>query len=203
MPIGRLFKRMRDAAQHRLTEASSCELDAVREPVWREHGRQADRWHAGYKEGDPDAVAAYYRIHFKAALKRPEHYEQLMARMRPSFTTKEVILNARHIEDRLMADTWSADGYDLVPKLRILSIPALVIFGDHDFIPGFVAAHIADSMPNARFVTMKDCGHFAYLECPGAARKEIDGFFRNVRARSSAELTRPREQAVDGLRPTP
>jgi hypothetical protein len=28
---------------------------------------------------------------------------------------------------------------------------------------------------------MKECGHFAYLECPGAVRKEIDGFFRNAR----------------------
>jgi hypothetical protein len=52
--------------------------------------------------GDPDAVAAYYRIHFKAALTRPEDYERLMALMRPSFTTSEAILKARQVEDRLM-----------------------------------------------------------------------------------------------------
>ena len=70
----------------------------------------------GYKAGDPDAVAAYYRIHFKAALARPEDYERLMAIMRPSFTTSEAILKARHVEDRLMADAWSLDGYDLLPS---------------------------------------------------------------------------------------
>lgn len=79
-----------------------------------------------------------------------------------------------------MADTWSADGYDLLPKLRSLSIPALVIYGDHDFIPAFVAAHVAEAMPNARLVTMKDCGHFAYLECPGPVREEIDAFTGRV-----------------------
>jgi hypothetical protein len=33
-----------------------------------------------------------------------------MAIMRPSFTTAEAILKARHVEDRLMADSWSLDG---------------------------------------------------------------------------------------------
>ncbi len=132
----------------------------------------------GYKAGDPEAVAAYYRIHFKAALARPEDYERLMARMRPSFTTSEAVLKARHVEDRLMADTWSLEGYDLLPKLRSLTIPTLIVYGDRDFIPAFVSEHIAEALPAARLVTMKDCGHFAYLECPGPVRKEIDGLFR-------------------------
>jgi proline iminopeptidase len=100
--------------------------------------------------------------------------------MRPSFTTSEAILKARHIEDRLMADTWSLDGYDLLPRLRSVTIPTLVIYGDHDLIPSFVAEHIAEALPAARFVTMKECGHFAYLECPGPVGKEIEGFFRNT-----------------------
>jgi len=137
---------------------------------------------AGYKAGDPEAVAAYYRIHFKAALTRPEDYERLMARMRTSFTTAEAILNARHVEDRLMAETWSTDGYDLLPKLSRLTVPTLVISGEDDFIPSYVATHIAQAMPNARYVTMKACGHFAYLECPDAVRAAIDGFFRDMRA---------------------
>jgi proline iminopeptidase len=164
--------------------ASAADYRQFRKERLEKLGADLDRLRAvaatdGYKAGDSDAVAAYYRIHFKAALRRPEHYEQLMARMRPSFTTSEAILKARHIEDRLMADTCSLDGYDLLPKLRSLTIPTLVIYGDHDFIPSFAAAHIAQALPTARFVTMKECGHFAYLECPGSVRKEIDGFFRN------------------------
>src|SRR6476661_446414 len=40
---------------------------------------------AAYKEADPDAVIAYYRIHFKPALARPADYEKLITRMQASF----------------------------------------------------------------------------------------------------------------------
>ena len=132
----------------------------------------------GYRQGDPDAVAAYYRIHFQPALAHAGHLEQVIASLRASFTS-EGILKARAIEERLMNDTWlSAAGYDLLPRLRTLRIPTLVISGDHEFIPAAAAAHIADAIPSARLVTLKDCGHFSYLECPDLLRKEIDSFFR-------------------------
>jgi proline iminopeptidase len=128
-----------------------------------------------YKAGDPDAVAARYRIHFMFALARPADYEKLMTRMRAAFIAQgsEGILKARAVEDRLMADSWNAPGYDLMPRLRNLKIPTLVIAGDHDFIPVEIARHIADALPNARLVTLSGCGHFAYLECPDDVRRAI------------------------------
>src|SRR5690606_15536036 len=95
--------------------------------------------------GDPEAVAERYRIHFRRALKRDEDFEQLMATTQAAFTSQasDGILKARAVEDRLMRDTWQLPGYDLLPKLRDLRIPALVIAGDHDIIPVEVAEHIA------------------------------------------------------------
>jgi proline iminopeptidase len=95
---------------------------------------------------------------------------------------KEGIVKARAVEDRLMRDTWQIDGYDLLPKLQSLSIPTLVIWGDHDFFPVEIAAHIARAIPTAQLVTLKDCGHFAYLECPGEVRNSFNDFFRRTRA---------------------
>jgi proline iminopeptidase len=132
---------------------------------------------AAYKEGDPEAVIAYYRIHFKPALTRPEDYERIIARLSATFT-KEGILKARAIEARLMDETWSSPEYDLLPKLKSLRIPTLVISGDHDFIPIATAEHINQAIPNAHMVTLKGCGHFSYLECPAAVHHEIDAFFR-------------------------
>jgi proline iminopeptidase len=113
------------------------------------------------------------------ALMRSADYERLMATMRAGFISqrKEGILKARAVEDRLMRDTWEIQGYDLLPKLRRLDIPTLVIAGDHDFIPGEVAAHIAGAIPNARLLTLKDCGHFAYLESAGDVRIGLIDFF--------------------------
>jgi proline iminopeptidase len=133
-----------------------------------------------YKEADPDAVIAYYRQHFKPTFANPEAYERLMLKMQARFIEqgKEDILKSRAIEDRLVNQTWARPGgYDLHPKLTALSIPTLVITGDHDFFP-FAAEHIAQAIPHARLVTLKDCGHFPYLECPAPLRRQIDAFLR-------------------------
>jgi len=132
----------------------------------------------GYKEGDPAAVTAYYRNHFKPAFARPENYERFMTILSASFT-KEVVLKSRAIESRLMAESWQLPDYNLLPKIKNLNIPTLVISGDHDFIPAATAEHIAQSIPNARLVTLKDCGHFTYLECPGPVHEQIDALLRS------------------------
>src|SRR6266851_7808057 len=165
--------------------ASATDLAVFRKAYAQKLGADADRQReivasAAYKEGDPEAVAARYRLHFKPALKRPEDYEKLMATMKAGFISqgKEGIVKARAVEDRLMRDIWQLDGYDLPPKLQTLRIPTLVIFGDHDFIPGEIAAHIARALPNAQLVTLRNCGHFTYLECPGDVRNALNDFFR-------------------------
>ncbi len=42
--------------------------------------------------------------------------------------------------------------------------PDPVLHGDHDLVPVEVARHIADAIPDARFVVLPDCGHFSFLE---------------------------------------
>ena len=91
--------------------------------VEEQKARSAD---ARYQEGDPDTVAEYYRVHFRATLKQPEHLESLIASLRRNFT-KEGILKARAIEARLMNETWLASEYDLLSGLKRLSIPTLVL----------------------------------------------------------------------------
>ena len=177
--------------------ASANDLAVMRKAYIQKLGADMDRQReilasAGYKEGDPEVVAARYRLHFKPALARPEDYEKLMATMKAEFISqgKEGILKARAVEDQLMRDTWQTNGYDLLPKLRTLRIPTLVIYGDHDFIVREIAGHIAGAIPNARLVTLRNCGHFAYLERAGEARKAIDDFFRRTRVAESQRQPR-------------
>jgi proline iminopeptidase len=167
---------------------SATDLAVLRKAYVLKLGADMDRQRtimasAAYKEGDPEAVTARYRLHFKPALTRPEDYEKLMATMHAGFVNqgKAGIVKARAVEDRLMRDTWDVEGYDLLPKMRSLSIPTLVISGDRDFIPGEIAGHIARAIPNARLVMLEDCGHFAYLECADGVLKAFDDFFRRPR----------------------
>jgi proline iminopeptidase len=134
---------------------------------------------AKYRQGDPDAAADYYRIHFRSALRQPAHLEQVVERLRSSFT-QEVILKGRAIEDRLMDETWLSSDYNLLPRLERLNITTLVIHGEHDFIPAECAAHVARAVPGARFILLKDCGHFSYLECPDEVHQAIADFFHSI-----------------------
>lgn len=137
---------------------------------------------AAYQAGDPEAVAARYRIHFRPALKRPTDYERIMATMRAGFVRqgKDGIVKARAVEDRLVRDSWQRADYDLLPGLRRLSVPTLVIVGDHDFMAP-AGEHIAHAIPGAQLVTTKDCGHFAYLECTDQVRQAFTAFLGRLR----------------------
>jgi proline iminopeptidase len=139
-----------------------------------------------YESGDPDTVGEYYRIHFSAAVRQPEHLERLIQRLRSSFT-KEGILKARAIEDRLDEETRLSCEFDLLPQLGRLNIPTLVIHGDSDFVPVECDAHIARAIPKARLVVLRECGHFSYLECPDQLRQAISDFFQGT----SGSLTGP------------
>lgn len=164
--------------------ASANDRALVRKAYLQRQGADMDRQRelvasSAYRAGDPETVAARYRIHFKIALTRPEHYERLMARMTAGFARQgsEGIVKAQAIEERLYRDTWQQDGYDLHPRLHGLQVPTLVIAGRDDFIPLEVPEHIARAMPGAHLVVIPDCGHFAYLECPADVRGALDEFF--------------------------
>jgi proline iminopeptidase len=99
-----------------------------------------------------------------------------MTAMRAAFIAqgKDGILKARAVEDQLMRETWQTADYDLLPRLRSLGIPTLVIAGEDDFIPPDVARHLAAAIPGARMQVVEKCGHFAYLECPGDVRRAVN-----------------------------
>ena len=163
---------------------SQAQVAAMRQSYVAQLGRDMDRQReiqasAAYTEGNPDAVAARYRIHFKHALQRPSDYELLMKKMAAGFHSQkaEGIVKARAVEEQLYRDTWSLPRYDLLPRLRSLRIPTLAIVGEQDFIPAAIAGEIAQALPQATLVTIPHCGHFAYLECGSAVRVALRNFF--------------------------
>lgn len=130
---------------------------------------------AAYLAGDLGADAEYHRLHFASAVRRPAHLEQVIGQLRRGFTA-EGLRAARAIEDRLYQRTWLDEDYDLLPQLRQLRIPTLVLHGDQDLVPVEVARRIAGAMPHARLVVLPDCGHFAFLEQPDAVHAAVTEF---------------------------
>ena len=118
-----------------------------------------------YAMGDIETEAEYYRAHFSATVRRSDHLESVIRRLRSHFTPED-ILKARAIEDRLYAQTWRSREYDLLARLRPLRTPTLVIHGDHDFVPLDCARNVAEAVCGSRLVELSECGHFSYLERP-------------------------------------
>jgi proline iminopeptidase len=129
---------------------------------------------ARYKEGDLEAEADYYRIHFGSTVP-PELLEQVIGSLRTTFSEEGIVL-ARAIEQRLYEETWVRDDYDLMPALERLHIPTLVIHGDNDLVPVDVARDIASAIPDARLIVLRECGHFSFLEHPARVRACVTEF---------------------------
>jgi proline iminopeptidase len=129
------------------------------------------------EEGDLEARAAYYRVYFRRTLRPPRLLDRLVEHLQAGWTTEDV-LRARAIGDRLWNETYESTEYNLLPQLTRLRIPTLILRGDYDFIPVACAAHIAEAIPGARLVELRDCGHFAYLERPDEVRQVLGGFFQ-------------------------
>jgi proline iminopeptidase len=127
---------------------------------------------AAYQAGDLAAVHAYYQVWFSVAFKQPEN----LGRLNVSFSnfTPDIILRARAIEERLYDETIKQPDFDLIPALKHLRVPTLIVHGDYDWIPPAAIAPIAAAIPGARMVVLPDCGHFAYIEAPDAVRAAID-----------------------------
>jgi proline iminopeptidase len=128
-----------------------------------------------YVDGDIEADAEYYRAHFSRALRRSDHLEIVVRRLRSHFTPEDIV-KARAIEDRLYAQTWLSREYDLPAGLGKLNTPTLVIHGDYDFIPLECSRNVADAVSGSRLVLLSECGHFAYLERPDEVLNAIIDF---------------------------
>ncbi len=161
-----------------LNTAPGSHVDAARFRKHRQatdaatlHTMQSIAATTDYAAGDLATDAAYYRAHFDATLP-PADCESVVARLRAHFTPADIV-KARAIEARLYAQTWDLHAYDLLPKLRRVAAPTLVLHGDRDFIPTECAANIAQALPHATMIVLQRCGHFAYLERPAAVVRAI------------------------------
>jgi proline iminopeptidase len=163
--------------------ASHVGMLGFREDLRRQRTpEQSDRMSAvrsdpRYQAGDVAIDLDYYRIHFGSAVRRPDQLDRVIGRLRSAFTS-EGIVAARAIEDRLYAQTWDAEDYNLIARLGRLYIPTLVLHGDHDLVPIEAAREVADAIPGARVVVLADCGHFAYLEQPDRVRAAVAAIMR-------------------------
>lgn len=89
----------------------------------------------------------------------------------------ELFSDFAHHEPLHQFNTVEFPTFDLRAELRSIVAPTLVVVGDDDMICGPVCADVMESeLPDARLVTIRDSGHFVYVEQPEAFRAALTEF---------------------------
>lgn len=123
-----------------------------------------------FAQGDPETVASYYRTLYSRYFYDPQKVNLLNLCMSPKAGLNSVKVFGTFRENVFMKP------FNLHPGLRTLHIPALIIHGDSDPIPTIVAQNIHKSIADSKFILIKNCGHFPYIEQPAVLFKSVQEF---------------------------
>lgn len=78
-----------------------------------------------------------------------------------------------------------------IGALERLDLPAMVAWGKKDPVAVYsIAERLAREIPNARFETWEDLGHYPQVEDPEAVARTLESFFTEVDARALAKRSR-------------
>jgi len=67
-------------------------------------------------------------------------------------------------------------GYDFVPALRKLSMPTLIILGDHDLVSTATAEETHAAIPNSKLVVLAHSGHETFVDQTDAFLSDVSAF---------------------------
>jgi proline iminopeptidase len=121
-----------------------------------------------FKEGNPDLVERYNRMMFRTYCYIPEKADLLNLRMTPT-----AAVNGEKV-GTIFHQTLLSKPFDLHAQLRNLNIPTLILHGDFDPVPPITAQHTHENIKNSKYILIKHCGHFPYVEQP-------DEFFTDIK----------------------
>jgi proline iminopeptidase len=117
---------------------------------------------SGLRDSDP---AAYRKRLFELSVMGYFHDPEQAADLTPF-----------RVIARVQDSVWHSLGdYDILPALRTLAVPALVVHGSDDPIPPESSFQTATAL-GARFLLLEKCGHVPYVEQPQALFSAIELF---------------------------
>jgi len=149
------------AAMERAIEARRAE------PWFAEAAQAIEEEQAGAFASADDLVANVQR-QIPLYFHRWEGFEQ---------TGRELAADFAQMEPLHQFNTGEFPTLDLRAELRAITAPTLVVVGDDDMICGPVCAQaMVRELADVKLVTIRDSGHFVYVEQPAAFRAALSGF---------------------------
>ncbi len=115
-------------------------------------------------------INGIYRDLFSVYFKNSSNVQKLTLDM-----SKESAIGGFNVLCLMLKTSYFTPDCNLMPTLRKLNVPTLLIHGNQDIIPARTAKNIQEAIPGSKIVYLNDCGHFPYIEKP-------DEFFSSIRS---------------------
>jgi len=124
-----------------------------------------------FRNRNVEAVRKYYRIATKPFFYNPSLVDRL-----DFFVSENTANNQRRAAAFIMRDLSSFDIYD---KLSAINCPTLIVCGDADPEPRWAPNTLHKLISQSRLVSLKNTGHFMFIESPQQTLSLIRAFLRN------------------------
>jgi len=123
-----------------------------------------------FKEKQTEAVQNYFYI----AVKPLFHNQSLAEKLDLAFG-KKTLKNQSQVNQLLFEETRNFNIHD---KLSVIKCPTLIVHGDSDPLPIEAPRKIHQHIPQSKFVTLKQTGHFMFVESPDELFSTIRNFLK-------------------------
>ena len=149
-------------------EAMLSAIDARSEQPWFEEAKRAIGEEQAGEFATSEELVANVQRQIPLYFHRWEGNEQAGRELAADFAKMEPL----HYFNTVEFPT-----FDLRPDLRSIEAPTLVVVGEDDMIAGPVCAKaIVQELRDVRLVTIRESGHFVYIEQPAAFRAAMVDF---------------------------
>lgn len=127
----------------------------------------------GFRQREPEALAAYFRVAFKPSFFNTDLTDRL-----------HFWFDDRYVENSVMLQGLGADAsfrsFDLHPHLTSLSMPVLILHGAHDPVSRSEIDPIHTAIQDSRLIVIEESGHFPFIESEDTFNKHIFDFLTDI-----------------------
>ena len=123
----------------------------------------------GYKDKDPVVLAKFYKILFAPSFYNKKYIDSLNIILPPDNEKKNKLLSLLPLFK-----------YDITGQLQFIKCPTLIITGDYDIMPPKANISIHKNIINSKLVTLKNCGHFPFVEDKHKYFKVLEDFLASL-----------------------
>lgn len=130
----------------------------------------------GFKRRDPAAMQKYFRLLFRGSFRDRQKADELTLTFGPDYGARSKLVQYFAKDPQLQA-------YDVLSRLETITCPVLIIGSDYDLAPPEANEHIHSHIAGSRYVVMKNCGHFPFIEAPAQFFPVVRDFLERARQR--------------------